>query len=147
MSILQKPDCFRRGCNRFHAGCTQLLGERWNGDVLATRCFIALPDCFQSFDGDYLFAVDLGPVFLIGQNSGMARVDARDNCCAVHIRRARINAMMVAKYDALFRELPKGRGICFGHEVRAHSVPYNDHNMFLRSRPILREPSVHKTSA
>ena len=145
MPILQKPDCFRRGCNRFHAGCAQLLGDRWNGDMPAARCFVALPDRFQSFDGDYLFAVDLGPVLLVGQNSGMAGVDARDNGCAVHIRRARINAMMVAKYDPLFRELPKRRRIYFGHEVRAHSVPHNDHNVLLRRRPILCERSVRTT--
>jgi hypothetical protein len=55
--------------------------------------------------------------------------------------------MMVAKYDALFRELPKGRGTYFGHEIRAHSVPYNDHNMFLRRRPILRDRFWRTTRA
>ena len=147
MPILQKPDCFRRGCNRFHASCAQLLGDRRNGDVLATRCFIAFPDRFQSFDGDYLFAVDLGPVFLVGQNSGMAGVDARDNGCAVHVRCAWPNAMMVAKHDTLFRELAKGRGICFGHEIGAHSVPYDDHDVLLRSGPILRDRFSRATRA
>src|SRR6266404_654992 len=147
MPILQKPDCFRRSCDRFHASCAQLLGDRWNGDMLATRCFIALPDCFQSFDGDYLFAVDLGPVFLVGQNSGFFWINPRDNGCAVHVRRAWINAMMVAKYDTLFRDLPKRRRIYFGHEVGAHSVPYNYHNVLLCRRPIRLERSARTTGA
>ena len=37
MSILQKPDCFGRGCNRFRACCAQLLGDGRNGDVPAAR--------------------------------------------------------------------------------------------------------------
>src|SRR5260221_12616913 len=107
MSILQKADRLGRRGNRFESSRAQLFGHGRSRHVFAAGYFIAFPHRFRSLDRNYLFAVDLGAIFLVGEDSGFSWINTGGDSRAVHVRRTRINRMMMSKYDAFLRQFPK----------------------------------------
>ena len=139
MSILQQPNGFRRGNDAWPAGRANKFGDCRERDVFTAGNLVSLAHNLRGLDVDYLLVVDLRPKFVVRNDSAAVGISPGHERSAVHIGRARINRMMITKDDTVLGQLPKRRAVCFVHEIGAHSVPNNQHDVLRIGRYILGE--------
>ena len=96
---------------------------------MALANLISFADRLQFLGMDRLERIDSGSILVIPHDAIMGRISPRGNRCAIHLRRARINRVMMGEGHPLFGEPEKRRRILFGQKIRAHPVPNHHHDM------------------
>ena len=79
---------------------------------------------------------------MVRDQTAVAWINASSERRSIYVGRTRIHGVMIAKNDALVRQLPQRRRIFLANEIRPHAIPNNNHDMSLGFRRLGRNCSL-----